>query len=423
MNKTLQKSAQLINKKTLTISGSKSESNRLLLLQAIYPNINIENLSNSDDTKYLEKALSKYEEWQNNGSNAEEVLQIDIHHAGTAMRFLTAFFAFQSNLQVVLTGSSRMQERPIKILVDALREIGAKISYEKNEGFPPLKIIGSVPSNNEVNLKADVSSQYITALMLMASSFKKGLKINLEGNCTSIPYIKMTESFLTYFGIQAYFDEKSIAIKPIANITKNEKIVVESDWSSASYWYSIVALAEKDYEINLKYYKANSLQGDKVLVDIYKNFGVETIFNTDESMTLKKILFHQNKPFEANFIECPDIAQTVVITCFGLGLPCHITGLHTLKIKETDRLVALKTELTKFGAKIFVDHDSLTLEASIIITQNVTVKTYQDHRMAMSFAPLSLKTPLIIEDAEVVNKSYPAFWEDLEKIGINSTNC
>ena len=184
MNKTFQKSTQLVNKNTLTLSGSKSESNRLLLLQAIYPNINIENLSNSDDSKYLEKALFKYEKWQNNGSNTEEVLLIDIHHAGTAMRFLTAFFACQPGLQVIITGSSRMQERPIKILVDALREIGAKIFYEKNEGFPPLRIFGSKPINNEVTLKADVSSQYITALMLMASSFKKGLKINLEGNCT-----------------------------------------------------------------------------------------------------------------------------------------------------------------------------------------------------------------------------------------------
>ena len=207
MNRTGQKSTYLISNKTLTISGSKSESNRLLLLQAIYSNIDIKNLSNSDDTKYLKKALAHFEKWKKNGSNAEKVLLIDIHHAGTAMRFLTAFFACQPGLQVKLTGSSRMQERPIKLLVDALNALGAAITYEKNEGFPPLNIKGKTMTKNEVQLNADVSSQYITALMLIGSGLKTGLNIQLIGQCTSMPYIKMTEALMAQLGIETNFDE------------------------------------------------------------------------------------------------------------------------------------------------------------------------------------------------------------------------
>lgn len=401
---------------TIEISGSKSESNRLLILKAIYPEINIKNLSNSDDSKYLQKALNQFNDWKKNGANKDEVINIDIHHAGTAMRFLTAFFAFQTDLQVVITGSRRMQERPIKILVDALKNIGAKINYEKSEGFPPLRIIGSSPTKNEVSLKSDISSQYITALMLVSPSLKNGLKIHLEGNCTSMPYIKMSESFLKYFGIDVTFDNQLIDIKPYRNKIINNQPTVESDWSSASYWYSITALSQIGFTITLKYFKKNSLQGDKVLIDFYKHFGVETTFNDDETITLKKSSNHQNKPFEASLIECPDIAQTIAVTCFGLGLPCHLSGLHTLKIKETDRLKALKNELTKFGANIAVDYQSLKLLSSNYIHENVSVKTYQDHRMAMAFAPLALKTALIIEDAEVVNKSYPNFWNDFNKL-------
>jgi 3-phosphoshikimate 1-carboxyvinyltransferase len=418
MNRTGQKSTYLISNKTLTISGSKSESNRLLLLQAIYSNIDIKNLSNSDDTKYLKKALAHFEKWKKNGSNAEKVLLIDIHHAGTAMRFLTAFFACQPGLQVKLTGSSRMQERPIKLLVDALNALGAAITYEKNEGFPPLNIKGKTMTKNEVQLNADVSSQYITALMLIGSGLKTGLNIQLIGQCTSMPYIKMTEALMAQLGIETNFDAQQIAIKPLLNQALNQKFVVESDWSSASYWYSLVALADVGFQLTLQYFKPNSLQGDQALVEIYKHFGVETVFNPDESITLKKKSNDQNKQFVANLIHCPDIAQTVAVTCFGLGLACHLTGLHTLKIKETDRLEALKTELTKFGANIAVNHHSLTLAASHQINENITVKSYQDHRMAMAFAPLALKTTLIIEDAEVVNKSYPDFWDDMRLVGL-----
>lgn len=407
--------------KKLTISGSKSETNRLLLLQAIYPDINIENISNADDSVYLQKAINQFNIWKQNGSNPQELLTIDIHHAGTAMRFLTAFFACQPSVNVILTGSNRMKERPIKILVDALNSIGADISYQKNAGFPPLTIKGKTIIAEQIKLKADVSSQYITALMLVASSLKNGLNIQLQGECTSIPYIKMTEALLLQLGIETSFDAQNINVKPFSIQSLKEKnIVVESDWSSASYWFSLVALADVGFQITLKYFKPNSLQGDKALVEIYKNFGVDTIFNPGESITLTKSNAHLNhtKTITRNLVDCPDIAQTIAVTCFGLGLPCYLIGLHTLKIKETDRLEALKAELSKFGAEISVDNHSLTLQASTKINQNITVKTYQDHRMAMAFAPLALKTSISIEDAEVVNKSYPNFWEDMKLVGM-----
>lgn len=409
----------LNNHLTLTLSGSKSENNRLLLLQAIYPEIVIENISNADDAVYLQRALNQFNLWKKNGSNPKEVITVDIHHAGTAMRFLTSFFACQPGVNVILTGSKRMQERPIQILVDALKSIGSKVDYQKNEGFPPLIIKGRVLTANQIQLKADVSSQYITALMLVASSLKNGLSIQLIGQCTSMPYIKMTDALLAKLGIETNFDEQQITIKPFLNKKIDQQVVVESDWSSASYWFSLVALADVGFQITLQYFKPNSLQGDQALVEIYKNFGVETVFNLDESITLKKKSNHQSKQFVANLIHCPDIAQTVAVTCFGLGLACHLTGLHTLKIKETDRLEALSAELTKFGAHVAVDHQSLTLKPSTIINIHMTVKTYQDHRMAMAFAPLGLKTSLTIEDAEVVNKSYPNFWNDMRLVGLN----
>jgi len=414
------KLSRLNQQLTLSISGSKSETNRLLLLKAIYPELQIENISNSDDSFFLQKALNQFENWKKNGSNSNDVLTVDIHHAGTAMRFLTSFFACQPGLTVVLTGSSRMQERPIQVLVNALNAIGANISYQNNEGFPPLVIEGKVITENQIKLKANVSSQYITSLMLMASSLKNGLNIQLLGECTSIPYIKMTESLLLQIGVDANFEGQNITVKPFnSGALKQKQVVVESDWSSASYWFSLVALANIGFEITLKHFKSNSLQGDKALVEIYKNFGIQTIFKPDDSITLTKTNRHLDKNLTINLdlVNCPDIAQTIAVSCFGLGLSCYLTGLHTLKIKETDRLEALKAELSKFGAQITVDNHSLTLQTSTTINNNISVKTYQDHRMAMAFAPLALITSLSIEDAEVVNKSYPNFWEDMQLVG------
>lgn len=399
----LLKSSVVKQQSTIAITGSKSETNRLLLLQALYPNITLENTSNSDDSEVMIKALS-----------SEETV-VDIHHAGTAMRFLTAFFAIQPNREVVLTGSSRMKERPIKILVEALQQLGAQITYEANEGFPPIRIKGQKLTQSKVTLKADVSSQYISALLLIASKLENGLELTLEGEITSIPYIKMTLALLNEVGIETAFEGKVIQVKPKTTI-QTSRFVIESDWSSASYFYSIVALSAIGTQITLSSYKENSLQGDSALVEIYKDFGVETIFEKN-SIILRKKGNHQLATINWQLNNSPDIAQTIAVTCFGLGIGCHLTGLHTLKIKETDRLEALKTELTKLGANITVTNDSLTLETSNTIKTDVTIATYQDHRMAMAFAPLALKTALFINEAEVVSKSFPTFWKDLKDIG------
>jgi 3-phosphoshikimate 1-carboxyvinyltransferase len=400
MDVKLQKSA-IHKQSSIKITGSKSESNRLLLLQALYPEIQIEYLSNSDDSQLMQKAFE---------SNAEV---IDIHHAGTAMRFLTAYFSIQENKEVVLTGSKRMKERPIKILVEALQHLGADIAYLEYEGFPPIKIKGKKFKNHKVSLKANVSSQYISALLLIASKLEYGLELTLEGEITSVPYIKMTLSLLNDIGIETSFIDNVITVRPnVINLTP-KILTVESDWSSASYFYSIVALSDLGTEITLSSYKEKSLQGDSALVEIYKSFGVKTNYE-GHSIRLKK---------ESNFnlVESPDVAQTIAVTSFALGISCNLTGLHTLKIKETDRLVALKTEIEKLGGQVNITDDSLKLSASKAINENVKVTTYNDHRMAMAFAPLALKTSLMIEDANVVSKSYPDFWNDLKHIGFEIT--
>lgn len=394
----------------LQITGSKSETNRLLLLQALYPNILLENTSNSDDSDVMADALQKSSIFN------PKSLIINVHHAGTSMRFLTAFFSIQEGKEVILTGSSRMKERPIKILVEALQQLGAKITYEEKEGFPPIKIKGKKLSQNKVSLPANVSSQYISALLLIAPKLENGLELTLQGEITSIPYIKMTLALLNEIGAETSFIENIITVKPHFNI-HNTQFIIESDWSSASYFYSIIALSEIGTQITLSSYKQNSLQGDSFLSELYKDFGVETIFNNDNFITISKTRNSQLSTFNFQLSNCPDIAQTIAVTCFGLGVSCHLTGLHTLKIKETDRLEALKTELSKLGAKISVTDNSLILKSSSRIIENITIKTYQDHRMAMAFSPLALKTSLIIEDAKVVSKSYPTFWEDLKSIG------
>ena len=399
----------------IAITGSKSETNRLLLLQALYPNLTLENTSNSDDSEVMTKALQNF----HLPSSISQL--VDIHHAGTAMRFLTAYFSILENREVCLTGSTRMKERPIKILVDALRQLGAEISYEENEGFPPIKIKGKKVTKSKVSLSANVSSQYISALLLIAPKLENGLELTLEGEITSVPYIKMTLSLLNEIGVETSFSGNKISVKPFVTLSavggpNPKSLIVESDWSSASYYYSIIALSAIGTEITLSSYKKNSLQGDSVLAEIYKSFGVETFFENNK-IQLKKVDNCQLSTINCQLNSSPDIAQTIAVTCFGLGIGCHLTGLHTLKIKETDRLLALKNELEKLGAQVSISDDSLTLEVSSEIKENIKIKTYQDHRMAMAFAPLSLKTDIIIEEAEVVSKSYPAFWIDLKKIG------
>jgi len=414
----------------IRITGSKSETNRLLLLQALYPGITIGNISESDDSAVMQQALA------NTGSDV-----IDIHHAGTAMRFLTAYFSLQEGREVTLTGSQRMKERPIGVLVDALRNLGAQIEYTENEGYPPIKITGKALTGGKVTIKADVSSQYITALLLIAGRLENGLELTLQGELTSIPYIKMTLGLLSELGIEATFEGNIISVKsqisnsksqaggaaskPTTNNQQPATITVESDWSSASYFYSIVALAQEGTTIKLSSYKQNSLQGDSALADIYKQMGVETTFEGN-TIILTKV---KSQPTTLNFQlnNTPDIAQTIAVTCFGLGIGCHLTGLHTLKIKETDRLEALKIELGKFGATVSITNDSLTLAphslfkpgSSESVGNGVAVATYNDHRMAMAFAPLAIKTPFIINDAQVVSKSYPTFWDDMKALGFS----
>tara|TARA_R110002012_G_scaffold321809_1_gene551559 strand:- start:63029 stop:64258 length:1230 start_codon:yes stop_codon:yes gene_type:complete len=405
MDIVLQKSEIKSQQSPINITGSKSESNRLLLLQALYPEIKIHNLSNSDDTVFMAKALST------------DLNIIDVHHAGTAMRFLTAYFAAKENRTVTITGSQRMKERPIKILVDALNQLGANITYLAHTGFPPLQITGQKLAKNKVVIQASVSSQYISALLLMGSKLENGLHLTLEGEITSIPYIKMTIQLLNQIGVETTFEKNVIQIKQLKELKETE-LTVESDWSSASYFYSLVALSNIGTEITLASYKTDSLQGDSVLVEIYKQFGVSTSFQQN-SITLKKVTeVNSSVEIKLDLVNAPDIAQTIAVTCFGFGITCYLTGLHTLKIKETDRLVALKMELEKLGATVIITANSLQLEATSTIKNDVAVNTYNDHRMAMAFAPLALKTNLVIKDAEVVSKSYPSFWSDLKATGI-----
>ncbi len=287
----------------IKISGSKSESNRLLILQQLFPNLTIENLSNSDDTKVLQQILEN--------PNLEVA---DVHHAGTAMRFLTAFFACQKGKEIILKGSERMHERPIKILVDALRELGAEILYLEN--------------------------------------LLNGLKINLIDEVTSRPYIEMTLNLLNQIGIKTEFENQTIKVYPTEKIN-TKTIEIEADWSSASYWYSVIALSEIDTKITLSSYKKNSLQGDNCLVEIYKNFGVETEFLENKICLIKQKSILHSSLLTLNLKNAPDIAQTIAVTCLGLGIECKLTGLKTLKIKETDRLSALKNEIEKFKRKYF----------------------------------------------------------------------
>ena len=403
MNLKLSTNSQfIIDNSQLNITGSKSETNRLLLLQALFPNITLENTSNSDDSEIMQKALKGNEEI------------VDIHHAGTAMRFLTAYFAVNEGREVFLTGSQRMTERPIKVLVEALEQLGAQISYEKELGYPPIRIKGQKITASKVSIPANVSSQYISALLLIAPKLENGLEITLVGEITSVPYIKMTLALLNDLDIKTSFEGNVITVYPKQEV-ESKVMTVESDWSSASYFFSLAALAEKA-SISLTSYNQTSLQGDSALVEIYKQMGVDTHFEGNKMTLVKQSDFKpENLNLELN--NTPDIAQTIVVTCLGLGIGCHLTGLHTLKIKETDRLEALRIELSKLGANVTTTNDSLTLVAADEINHNVSIATYNDHRMAMAFAPLALKVPITIENAEVVSKSYPDFWNDLKTLG------
>jgi 3-phosphoshikimate 1-carboxyvinyltransferase len=393
------------NNLTLNIGGSKSETNRLLLLQSLYPNLQIENASPSKDSEAMYRGLHSGES------------TIDIGDAGTAMRFLTAYYAACQNRDVILTGSARMQERPIGILVEALRQLGAAIYYSKGEGFPPLHIQGKQLEGGTLSIKANVSSQYISALLLVAPSFANGLSLHLDGEITSFPYLRMTLSLLNELGIAGTFEDNTFTIEHTPAVAP-QMIVVEPDWSSASYFYSMVALSPVGTSLYMNHYKERSLQGDRIVADIYQSFGVRTIFWGDKIQLIKErdLL---SPIFSYNLMDCPDIAQTIAVTCFGLGIECFLSGLHTLNIKETNRLEALKNELTKLNAEVHISKEEIWVGSARKITRNISIDTYNDHRMAMAFAPLALKVPIIINDVEVVEKSFPDFWEQFESITEN----
>lgn len=387
----------------INISGSKSESNRLLTLRAYTSFFNINNLSDSDDTKTMISSLK---------SDKEE---INIGHAGTAMRFLTSYYSSILNSSKILTGSSRMKERPILILVEALNNLGADIEYIDKKGYPPIKINGKLIYGNEIALPADVSSQYISSLMMLGVSINQGLKIKLSTKITSLPYIHMTKKIIERIGGIVDIKPDEIIIKQLVS-NKIPDQIVESDWSSASYFYSLVALSDSS-DITLSSFFNNSIQGDSRILDIYEQFGVETKFLNDK-IYLKKNNIDLPDSISINLRDNPDLAQTIVVTCLGLGVNCKLEGLHTLKLKETDRLLALKREIEKFEVDcVTISNQSITLKNNSKLKSGVSINTYDDHRMAMSFAPLSMINPIIIINPEVVSKSYLNFWNDLESLG------
>lgn len=401
--------SKLLSHKTIQIFGSKSETNRLLILQKLLGNIAIENKSNSQDTALLEEALA---------SDSEI---IDIHHAGTAMRFLTSYFAIQEGKTTILTGSERMKQRPIQPLVDALRDLGAEIEYLENEGYPPLKIIGKKLTQNSVNIPAHISSQFITSLMLIGTTLENGLNINLIEKITSRPYLEMSVKLLEKVvncQLSVVGEKANITINPSTTDHQLSTInhTIESDWSSASYFYSLSAIGREGF--NLTSFKQNSLQGDSALVEIYqKFFGIETIFSDNDTIELRPLgEFNFPQKIELDMNNCPDIAQTLCVTASAMKIPFKIIGLETLKVKETDRLVALQNELWKIGVKTKITEDSIESIEFFEPQNKISIATYNDHRMAMSFAPFCLIQELEIQNPSVVEKSYPNFWENFNQV-------
>lgn len=388
---------------SIELTGSKSETNRLLLLAALYPNLTLLNDSNAHDVSVMKKALQL-----SSGT-------VDIHHAGTAMRFLTAYFSVTENAEVLLTGSDRMKQRPIALLVDALRALGAAIEYRGEEGYPPLHIKGAVLPRSSVSIAANVSSQYLSALCLVGAKLPEGIEIELIGSITSLPYLNMTLQLLERIGISAKLDDQRIRIAPKSEI-EPISLAVESDWSAASYYYSIVALSKLGTKATLSTLREDSLQGDRVLSTIYKDFGVSTRFD-DGMVILEKVSAPISQTLSYDLKDAPDIAQTIAVTAAGLHVDCFLTGLHTLPIKETDRLAAMKCELEKVGVSVKINAESLRVFGQKAKLQSASIATYNDHRMAMAFAPLAILIPLTIEESFVVEKSYPDFWRDLSSIG------
>lgn len=388
---------------TLKVPASKSISNRLLIIQALCSEkFEIKNLSDSEDTKVLLKAL------QSNDPIA------DIGHAGTSMRFLTAYFSSKPG-EKILTGSARMKERPIGNLVSALRQLGAEIDYMEKEGCPPLRIIGKQLVGGNVKIDSSVSSQFISALLLSSPGFKNGIELELENKVISSSYIEMTLKMMEHAGVVAEKKDNKIIVKP--QQYKAKDITVEGDWSGVSYWYEMAALAEKA-EIFIASLQEKSFQGDAYCAEIFKHLAVNTEYLKDGIKISKKGLLPSR--FDFDFIENPDLVQTVAVTCVMLNIPFRFTGTQSLRIKETDRIAALQNELAKFGAILIYENGILEWDGQKEPYSNdiQVISTYHDHRMALAFAPISLiEKNIIIDDPEVVIKSYPAFWNDIKSMG------
>lgn len=386
---------------SIKLPASKSEANRALIIAALSgQESQLHNLSEANDTQLLQRLLK---------SDAET---IDAEDAGTVMRFLTAFYAITGQ-QKTLTGTERMCQRPIKVLVEALQELGASIEYLGEEGYPPLKI-GKFSGSGKKQLKvrSDISSQYISALLMVAPLLPEGLELELEGKIGSRPYIEMTLSLMQHFGVSADFTENTITVKP--QQYTSAAFTVESDWSAASYWYSLVALS-KEADITLLGLKEQSFQGDRAVVDIMYRLGVYTEFTGEGVRLLKK---EHERHLSLDFSDCPDLAQTVVALCAGLGIHLDMTGLESLRIKETDRIQALQIEVLSMNSSLQeISPGVFHLEPGILHKEQLSFRTYQDHRMAMAFAPLVLLEPVEIQEPSVVRKSYPRYWEDLGKVG------
>ena len=394
---------------TINLPASKSISNRALILRALaHGKLPIDNLADCDDTMVIIKAFHE----------GNEI--IDIKAAGTAMRFLTAFYSTQPGMHI-LTGTERMKQRPISILVEGMRQLGAKIDYVEQEGYPPLQITGAQLQSKELTLPGDVSSQYISSLLMIGPTLPQGLTLKLTGKVTSLPYIDMTLKLMKDFGATAIRDnlQKPMTISVQAGSYQDISYIIENDWSAASYWYEIVALSQDPQaQISLPHLKRDSTQGDSKGADLFSRLGVQTDY-TKEGICIYK---HGKLPLrvDADFQEIPDLAQTFVVTCCMLDIPFRFTGLHTLRIKETDRISALINELHKLGYVLSAEGDNTLLwnGEKCQAEEAPVIATYDDHRMAMAFAPVSFKLPNItIEHPEVVSKSYPHFWDNLQQVG------
>lgn len=388
---------------SVSLPLSKSISNRALIINALTPNaIDIKQVAKCDDTDVMVAALSSTDS------------DINIGAAGTAMRFLTAYYAATPGRNVTLDGSERMRQRPISALVNALRDCGADITYAANEGFPPLTIKGSRLKGGNVSLPATISSQYISALLMIAPTMENGLTLTLEGDIISQPYILMTLSMMKSWGIESDFTQNVITIAP--QTYKATPFKVEADWSAASYWYEIAALSSGD--ISLQGLDRDSLQGDSHIAQLFEHFGINTVF--DNGITTLEPSPDTTPRLNIDLSDQPDVAQTIVVTACMLGIPFNITGLSTLKIKETDRLEALRCEMLKLGMELIIENDSkLSWDGNRMpIAEIPAIDTYKDHRMAMAFAPAALYIPgIIINDIDVVSKSYPDFWRHLQDAG------